>query len=64
MKTFGNCWIAAAKTLFSQALAGEPQLTERELAGGEPPPPHPCTRAACRCRRAAQLSADLGAGPS
>jgi flagellar motor switch protein FliN len=35
MKTFGTCWIGAAKTLFSQALAGEPQLTERELAGGE-----------------------------
>ncbi len=28
MKTYVDCWISAAKTLFSQALAGEPQMTE------------------------------------
>ncbi len=28
MKTYLDCWISSAKTLFSQALAGEPQLTE------------------------------------
>jgi flagellar motor switch protein FliN/FliY len=28
MKTYIDCWISAATTLFSQALAGEPQLTE------------------------------------
>ena len=27
MKTYLDCWISAATTLFSQALAGEPQLT-------------------------------------
>jgi flagellar motor switch protein FliN/FliY len=30
MKTYRECWISAAKTLFSQALAGQPQLTEVE----------------------------------
>ena len=30
MKTYLDCWISAATTLFSQALAGEPQLTEIE----------------------------------
>ncbi len=30
MKTYLECWISAATTLFSQALAGEPQLTELE----------------------------------
>ena len=30
MKTYMDCWISAATTLFSQALAGEPQLTESE----------------------------------
>jgi flagellar motor switch protein FliN/FliY len=28
MKTYLDCWIAAATALFAQALAGEPQLTE------------------------------------
>ena len=28
MKTYLDCWISAATTLFSQALVGEPQLTE------------------------------------
>ena len=28
MKTYVDCWISSARTLFSQALAGEPQLTE------------------------------------
>lgn len=28
MKTFLDCWISSAKTLFSQALAGEPELIE------------------------------------
>jgi flagellar motor switch protein FliN/FliY len=32
MKTYFDCWISAAKTLFSQALAGEPRLTEMESA--------------------------------
>ena len=30
MKTYIDCWISTATTLFSQALAGEPQLTELE----------------------------------
>jgi flagellar motor switch protein FliN len=30
MKTYMECWISAAVSLFSQALAGEPQLTELE----------------------------------
>jgi flagellar motor switch protein FliN len=30
VKTFLDCWISAATTLFSQAMAGEPQLTEIE----------------------------------
>lgn len=30
MKTYLDCWLSAARTLFSQALAGEPQLTEME----------------------------------
>jgi flagellar motor switch protein FliN/FliY len=30
MKTYLDCWISAATTLFSQALAGEPQLFETE----------------------------------
>jgi flagellar motor switch protein FliN len=30
MKTYLECWISAATLLFSQALAGEPQLTEAE----------------------------------
>src|ERR1700739_4746731 len=30
MKTYLDCWISAATTLFSQALAGEAQLTEME----------------------------------
>ncbi len=30
MKAYVDCWISAAETLFSQALAGEPQLTELE----------------------------------
>ncbi len=30
MKTYMECWISAAATLFSQALAGEPQLMELE----------------------------------
>lgn len=30
MKMYVDCWILAAKTLFSQALAGEPELTEME----------------------------------
>jgi flagellar motor switch protein FliN len=34
MKNYIDCWISAATTLFSQALAGEPQLTELE----SPPP--------------------------
>jgi len=28
LKTYLECWTAAAKSLFSQALAGEPELTE------------------------------------
>lgn len=32
MKTYTDCWISAATTLFSQALAGEPQFTELESA--------------------------------
>lgn len=32
MKTYADCWISAATTLFSQALSGEPQLTELESA--------------------------------
>jgi len=28
MKTYLECWIGAATLLFSQALAGEPQLVE------------------------------------
>jgi len=28
LKTYMECWTAAAKSLFSQALAGEPELTE------------------------------------
>lgn len=32
MNTFLDCWIAIAKTLFAQALAGEPQLIEAETA--------------------------------
>lgn len=28
MKSYLDCWISSAKTLFSQALSGEPQLTE------------------------------------
>lgn len=28
MKSYFECWVAVASTLFSQALAGEPQLTE------------------------------------
>jgi flagellar motor switch protein FliN len=35
MKRYVDCWISAAKTLFSQALAGEPQLTEMESAPAE-----------------------------
>ena len=31
MKTYLDCWISAATMLFSQALAGEPQLTEMEI---------------------------------
>ena len=37
MKSYLECWIEAAKTLFSQALAGEPELTEslpKPLAAG------------------------------
>src|SRR5437660_1023944 len=30
MKTYLECWISAATMLFSQALAGEPQLIETE----------------------------------
>jgi flagellar motor switch protein FliN/FliY len=30
MKTYLDCWISATTMLFSQALAGEPQLTELE----------------------------------
>ena len=30
MKTYLDCWISAAKSLFSQALAGEPTLQEAE----------------------------------
>jgi flagellar motor switch protein FliN len=30
MKTYLDCWISTASMLFSQALAGEPQLTEME----------------------------------
>ena len=30
MKSYFECWISAATTLFSQALAGEPQLIELE----------------------------------
>ncbi|MGC1421839.1 MAG: flagellar motor switch protein FliN [Terracidiphilus sp.] len=30
MKTYLECWISAAEMLFSQALAGEPQLAEME----------------------------------
>ncbi|HXS76578.1 MAG TPA: FliM/FliN family flagellar motor switch protein [Terracidiphilus sp.] len=33
MKTYRDCWISSAKALFSQALAGEPQLTEVEGPG-------------------------------
>jgi flagellar motor switch protein FliN/FliY len=38
-KTYRECWISSAKALFSQALAGEPQLIEAdgfasELSGG------------------------------
>lgn len=35
MKSYVDCWISAAKTLFSQALAGEPQLTEMESTAGD-----------------------------
>lgn len=31
MKSYLECWIASAKALFSQALAGEPRLAEIEL---------------------------------
>jgi flagellar motor switch protein FliN len=37
MKTYLDCWIGVAETLFSQALAGEPQLVEslpKPLAAG------------------------------
>ena len=37
MKTYLECWIAVAGALFSQALAGEPKLTEslpKPLANG------------------------------
>jgi flagellar motor switch protein FliN/FliY len=37
MKTYLECWIGAAAALFSQALAGEPELVEslpKPLAGG------------------------------
>jgi flagellar motor switch protein FliN len=32
MKTYLDCWISVAKSLFSQALAGEPTLVEKEQA--------------------------------
>jgi flagellar motor switch protein FliN len=32
MKTYLDCWISVARSLFSQALAGEPTLTEKEPA--------------------------------
>lgn len=35
MKTYLDCWISAATLLFSQALTGEPQLTEMESVPGE-----------------------------
>jgi flagellar motor switch protein FliN/FliY len=35
MKTYVDCWISAAKTLFSQAVAGEPQLTEMGSADAD-----------------------------
>ncbi len=31
MKTYLECWIAVAKTLFAQALAGEPELADSPL---------------------------------
>jgi len=39
MKTYLECWIGVAKSLLSQALAGEPRLVEateskQELASG------------------------------
>ena len=34
MKTFFDCWVTAATTLFSQALAGEPQLIQLESIPG------------------------------
>jgi flagellar motor switch protein FliN/FliY len=33
MKTYLDCWIASARALFSQALAGEPELAEKALQG-------------------------------
>jgi flagellar motor switch protein FliN/FliY len=32
LKTYLECWTAAAKSLFSQALAGEPELSESPLS--------------------------------
>jgi len=34
MKTFLDCWVTAATALFSQALTGEPQLTQLESIPG------------------------------
>lgn len=35
MSTYGDCWISSAKALFSQALAGEPQLVESDSSALE-----------------------------
>jgi hypothetical protein len=51
MKSYLDCWIEAATTLFSQALAGEPELAESlpkpmAAAPSALPPPSPETRRA------------------
>jgi flagellar motor switch protein FliN len=35
MKTYLDCWCSAAKSLFPQALAGEPKLLERDGTAGK-----------------------------
>lgn len=37
MKSYLECWISVAKSLFSQALAGEPELVETDGAKGNLP---------------------------
>ncbi|MBS1803018.1 MAG: FliM/FliN family flagellar motor switch protein [Acidobacteria bacterium] len=34
MKTYLDCWVSSAKSLFSQALAGEPELIEKSTERG------------------------------